>query len=133
VGVGHHLGSVPDALAAHCRANVYCVDTPNYHECVDEKSDVGELGGAVRELFYQFRGAGDGAAYFFLAGGFVGDLLRQIWGELTLSRLPQDPDVRSLVVGVAITADYAIQAWSNKLMWPASHAPYCAIPSPAHQ
>jgi hypothetical protein len=38
--------------------------------------------------------------------------------------VPQDPEMRSLVVGVAITADYAIQAWSNALMWPAKNAPF---------
>lgn len=38
--------------------------------------------------------------------------------------IPQDPELRTLVVGVAITSDYAIQAWSNPLMWPAEHAPF---------
>ncbi|KIX09404.1 uncharacterized protein Z518_00484 [Rhinocladiella mackenziei CBS 650.93] len=38
--------------------------------------------------------------------------------------IPQDPEARSLIVGVAITGDYAIAAWSNFLMWPAKQAPY---------
>ena len=51
-------------------------------------------------------------------------------------RIPQDPEARSLIVGVAITGDYAITAWSNVLMWPADEAPYCVQPLycsfPAH-
>ncbi|KAH7014411.1 major facilitator superfamily domain-containing protein [Microdochium trichocladiopsis] len=41
--------------------------------------------------------------------------------------IPQDPEVRALVVGVAIAADYAVQAWSNSLMWPATEAPYYRV------
>ncbi|CAK4031342.1 Major facilitator superfamily domain, general substrate transporter [Lecanosticta acicola] len=38
--------------------------------------------------------------------------------------IPQDPEVRSLTVGVAIACYYAISAWSQVLVWPASQAPY---------
>ncbi|KAI1337605.1 major facilitator superfamily transporter [Xylariaceae sp. FL0016] len=38
--------------------------------------------------------------------------------------LPQDPEARTLIVGVAIAAYYAVSAWSQVLVWPASEAPY---------
>lgn len=38
--------------------------------------------------------------------------------------LPQDPEGRSLIVGVAIAAYYGISAWSQVLVWPAVQAPY---------
>lgn len=38
--------------------------------------------------------------------------------------IPQDPEVRSLVVGVSVAGYYAISAWSQVLVWPASQAPY---------
>ncbi|KAL3419931.1 major facilitator superfamily transporter [Phlyctema vagabunda] len=38
--------------------------------------------------------------------------------------IPQDPEARSLIVGVAIAAYYAISAWSQVLVWPAVQAPY---------
>ncbi len=41
--------------------------------------------------------------------------------------LPQDPEARSLVIGVAIASYYAISAWSQVLVWPAVQAPYCEL------
>ncbi|KAL0572107.1 hypothetical protein V5O48_009860 [Marasmius crinis-equi] len=38
--------------------------------------------------------------------------------------IPQDPEQRALVVGVAIAVYYAISAWSQVLVWPASQAPH---------
>lgn len=38
--------------------------------------------------------------------------------------IPQDPEARSLVVGVAVAGYYAVSAWSQVLVWPASQAPY---------
>jgi hypothetical protein len=38
--------------------------------------------------------------------------------------IPQDPEARSLVVGVSVAGYYAISAWSQVLVWPASQAPY---------
>lgn len=38
--------------------------------------------------------------------------------------IPQDPDSRSLIVGVCIAFYYSIGAWSQVLVWPASQAPY---------
>ncbi|KAI1371362.1 putative allantoate permease [Hypoxylon crocopeplum] len=38
--------------------------------------------------------------------------------------LPQDPEARTLIVGVAIATYYAISAWSQVLIWPAIQAPY---------
>ncbi|KAI1805099.1 putative allantoate permease [Daldinia bambusicola] len=38
--------------------------------------------------------------------------------------LPQDPEARTLVVGVAIATYYAVSAWSQVLVWPAVQAPY---------
>lgn len=38
--------------------------------------------------------------------------------------LPQDPESRSLIVGVTIAGYYAISAWSQVLIWPAVQAPY---------
>lgn len=38
--------------------------------------------------------------------------------------IPQDPDARSLIVGVAVAGYYAVSAWSQVLVWPASQAPY---------
>ncbi|KAJ5873859.1 Major facilitator superfamily domain general substrate transporter [Penicillium soppii] len=38
--------------------------------------------------------------------------------------IPQDPEARSLAVGVAVAGYYAISAWSQVLVWPASQAPY---------
>lgn len=42
--------------------------------------------------------------------------------------IPQDPEVRSLCVGVAVAGYYAISAWSQVLVWPASQAPTCKFP-----
>lgn len=39
--------------------------------------------------------------------------------------IPHDPEARALIVGVSITADYAIAAWSYPLTWPAAEAPLC--------
>ena len=36
----------------------------------------------------------------------------------------QDPEARTLVVGVSVAGYYAISAWSQVLVWPASQAPY---------
>lgn len=41
--------------------------------------------------------------------------------------IPQDPEARSLVVGVSVAGYYAISAWSQVLVWPASQAPYYKI------
>lgn len=38
--------------------------------------------------------------------------------------IPQDPEARSLIVGVAVAGYYAVSAWSQILVWPASQAPY---------
>lgn len=38
--------------------------------------------------------------------------------------IPQDPEARSLVVGVSVAGYYAISAWSQVLVWPASQAPF---------
>ncbi|KAH9897487.1 putative allantoate permease [Xylariomycetidae sp. FL2044] len=38
--------------------------------------------------------------------------------------LPQDPEARTLIVGVAIATYYAVSAWSQVLVWPAVQAPY---------
>ncbi|KAK6951640.1 hypothetical protein Daesc_006163 [Daldinia eschscholtzii] len=38
--------------------------------------------------------------------------------------LPQDPEARTLVVGIAIATYYAVSAWSQVLVWPAVQAPY---------
>ncbi|KAI0602370.1 major facilitator superfamily transporter [Biscogniauxia sp. FL1348] len=38
--------------------------------------------------------------------------------------LPQDPDSRTLTVGAAVAGYYAVSAWSQVLIWPASEAPY---------
>jgi MFS family permease len=38
--------------------------------------------------------------------------------------IPQDPEARSLIVGVAVASYYAVSAWSQVLIWPASQAPY---------
>ena len=38
--------------------------------------------------------------------------------------IPQDPEARSLIVGVAVAGYYAVSAWSQVLVWPASQAPY---------
>ncbi|KAB8237126.1 hypothetical protein ETB97_010302 [Aspergillus alliaceus] len=38
--------------------------------------------------------------------------------------IPQDPEARTLIVGVAVAGYYAISAWSQVLVWPASQAPY---------
>ncbi|KAK0198136.1 retrograde regulation protein 2 [Armillaria mellea] len=38
--------------------------------------------------------------------------------------IPQDPEQRTLVVGVAVAVYYAISAWSQVLVWPASQAPH---------
>ncbi|KAK7214696.1 hypothetical protein V2G26_002699 [Clonostachys chloroleuca] len=38
--------------------------------------------------------------------------------------IPQDPEARTLTVGVAVAAYYAISSWSQVLTWPASQAPH---------
>ncbi|TVY84691.1 putative transporter SEO1 [Lachnellula suecica] len=38
--------------------------------------------------------------------------------------IPQDPEARSLIVGVAVAGYYAVSAWSQVLVWPAVQAPY---------
>lgn len=38
--------------------------------------------------------------------------------------IPQDPEARALIVGVAVASYYAVSAWSQVLTWPASQAPY---------
>lgn len=37
--------------------------------------------------------------------------------------IPQDPESRALIVGVAVAGYYAISAWSQVLVWPAAEAP----------
>lgn len=41
--------------------------------------------------------------------------------------IPQDPEARSLIVGVAIAGYYAISAWSQVLTWPTVQAPYYKV------
>ncbi|KAI1097621.1 putative allantoate permease [Jackrogersella minutella] len=38
--------------------------------------------------------------------------------------LPQDPEARTLIVGVAVATYYAVSAWSQVLVWPAVQAPF---------
>ncbi|KAJ4394472.1 hypothetical protein N0V93_003690 [Gnomoniopsis smithogilvyi] len=38
--------------------------------------------------------------------------------------IPQDPEARTLTLGYAIAGVYALIAWSQVLVWPASEAPY---------
>jgi MFS family permease len=38
--------------------------------------------------------------------------------------LPQDPEARTLILGYAIAGTYAVLAWSQVVIWPASQAPY---------
>jgi hypothetical protein len=42
-----------------------------------------------------------------------------------IQSIPQDPEARSLIVGVAVAGYYAISSWSQVLVWPATQAPYC--------
>ncbi|TVY23476.1 hypothetical protein LHYA1_G007110 [Lachnellula hyalina] len=44
--------------------------------------------------------------------------------KLIFDRIPQDPEARSLIVGVAVAVYYAVSAWSQVLVWPAVQAPY---------
>lgn len=44
--------------------------------------------------------------------------------------IPQDPEARSLIVGVAVASYYAISAWSQVLVWPAKQAPFCTFQLP---
>ncbi|ODH26465.1 hypothetical protein ACO22_04595 [Paracoccidioides brasiliensis] len=37
---------------------------------------------------------------------------------------PQDPEARSLIVGVSVAGYYSISAWSQVLVWPASQMPH---------
>ncbi|RSM14452.1 hypothetical protein CDV31_005469 [Fusarium ambrosium] len=46
-----------------------------------------------------------------------------IWTWLS-DLAPQEPEERSLTVGVAIAGYYAVSAWSQVLVWPAKQAPY---------
>lgn len=46
-----------------------------------------------------------------------------LWAWLS-DMLPSDAEQRALVLGVCITAFYAINAWSNILIFPASQAPH---------
>lgn len=41
--------------------------------------------------------------------------------------IPQDPEVRSLVVGVTIAGYYAIATWSQVLVWTAVQAPQARL------
>ncbi|KAK7448464.1 hypothetical protein VKT23_013726 [Stygiomarasmius scandens] len=41
--------------------------------------------------------------------------------------IPQDPEQRALVVGVAIAMYYAVSAWSQVLIWPAVEAPHYRV------
>lgn len=65
-----------------------------------------------------------GAAYasFFLSYMCLGTapLIMSWLSDL----IPQDPEARTLIVGYAIAGVYAIIAWSQVLVWPASEAPY---------
>ncbi|KAI1080857.1 major facilitator superfamily transporter [Whalleya microplaca] len=38
--------------------------------------------------------------------------------------LPQDPESRTLIVGISVSGFYAVSAWSQVLIWPAVEAPY---------
>lgn len=38
--------------------------------------------------------------------------------------LPQDPEARTMILGYSIAGYYAVAAWSQVLVWPASQAPY---------
>ncbi|EME79424.1 uncharacterized protein MYCFIDRAFT_87346 [Pseudocercospora fijiensis CIRAD86] len=38
--------------------------------------------------------------------------------------IPQDPEARSLIVGVSVSFYYAISSWSQVLVWPAGQAPF---------
>jgi hypothetical protein len=44
---------------------------------------------------------------------------------MKIPSIPQDPEARSLIVGVAVAGYYAISSWSQVLVWPATQAPYC--------
>ncbi|KAL7940488.1 allantoate permease [Trichoderma barbatum] len=46
-----------------------------------------------------------------------------IWAWLS-DLAPQEPEQRSLTVGAAIAGYYAVSAWAQVLVWPASQAPY---------
>lgn len=39
--------------------------------------------------------------------------------------LPQDPEARTLIVGITLAAYWSITAWSQVLIWPSTEAPYC--------
>ena len=61
-----------------------------------------------------------------MAVGFVRHLSSDRWRMmLTPTRLPQDSEARTLIVGYSIAGVYAILSWSQVLIWPASEAPYC--------
>jgi len=45
------------------------------------------------------------------------------WQLTNVPSIPQDPEARSLIVGVSVAGYYAISAWSQVLVWPASQAP----------
>ncbi|PBL01328.1 major facilitator superfamily transporter [Armillaria gallica] len=66
----------------------------------------------------------DGAKYFSYFISFVALGTAPLIFAWVSDLIPQDPEQRTLVVGVAVAVYYAISAWSQVLVWPASQAPH---------
>ncbi|KAK7419051.1 hypothetical protein QQX98_003553 [Neonectria punicea] len=61
------------------------------------------------------------ASYFITYGVQASGIILLAWFT---DMYPQDPEVRSLVVGISVVAIYAVDAGSNVHVWPTTHAPY---------
>ncbi|KAF9003169.1 retrograde regulation protein 2 [Hymenopellis radicata] len=66
----------------------------------------------------------DGAKYFSYFVSFIALGTAPLIFAWVSDLIPQDPEQRALVVGVAIAIYYAISAWSQVLVWPAKQAPH---------
>lgn len=105
--LGPRLRRSPHTLDANHHTSPYSAHPLHHHEHLDHPPNYRAHPRRLCLLFHRLRPTGYGPTIF----AWLSDLI------------PQDPEARSLIVGVAVAGYYAISAWSQVLVWPASQTP----------
>jgi hypothetical protein len=126
VDLGPTFRLFPNPVDSHCSAGRHRHYSMHDNECLDFTSQFCSTFCSVRKLLYRVPRFGNRSVDHVLALRYVSKEIKLVVTRIDhLNRMPQDPEARSLVVGVAIAGYYAVAAWSQVLVWPTVQAPYC--------
>lgn len=114
----------------HHSSSSHWLDPNNNHEYLDATSSFCSFVSCLCQLLYLVYLFRNSSLDHVLVIRYVSFQILKPGTKLTFHSIPQDPEARSLIIGVTIAGYYAISAWSQVLVWPAVQAPYCTSVTP---